>query len=124
MKVSDYEEKRKGTSYTIDTIRGLLKENSNLEIYWIVGADIMETFDKWKEPYEIVKLAKLVIFSRNGKEPCYTPENSIFLKKSKNLDLSSAQIKKLLKKDKSIEGLTPKPVIEYIKENNLYSTIK
>ncbi len=124
MKVSDYEERRKGTSYTIDTVRGLLKENPDMEIYWIMGADVIETFNKWKEPNELVKLAKLVLIPRNNKKPTEIPENSILLEDIKVSDKSSTEIKKLLREGKSIEGLTTKSVIDYIKEHNLYSEMK
>jgi len=124
MKASNYEGRRGGASYTIDTVKGLLKENPNFEIYWIVGSDIIETLNKWKEPNELVKIAKLVIAPRSGKAPSYFPENSIFLKDSRTQDFSSTEIKKLLKEGKSIEGFTTKSVIGYIKENNLYSGMK
>ena len=122
LKVSDYEGKRKGTSYTIETVRGLLKENPKFEIYWIMGDDVIESLDKWKEPDELVKLAKFVIISRNGK-PQKLPENSIFLGQRIS-NISSTEIKELIREGKSIEGMTPKNVIEYIKENNLYSAIE
>lgn len=124
MKVSDYEGNRKGASYTVDTVRGLLRENPKLQIYWVMGADVIETLDKWKEPYELVKLAKFVIFSRNGKKPSKTPENSIFLENSNTSNVSSTEIKRLLKEGKPIEGLTTSSVIKYIKENDLYSGMK
>lgn len=124
IKASDYEGRRGGNSYTIDTVKGLLSEYPDLEIYWIVGADIIETFDKWKEPEELVKIAKLVIIPRNGKLPKYIPENSILLKDSITQDFSSTEIKKLLNEGKSIEGFTTKNVIDYIRKNNLYSGMK
>ncbi len=124
MKVSDYEGKRKGISYTIDTVKNLLKENPDFEIYWIMGTDVIETFDKWERTDKLVKLAKLVIVTRNGKRPSIVPENSIVLDDLKISDESSTEIKRLLREGNSIEGLTPKPVIEYIKEHKLYSDMK
>ena len=120
IRVSDFENRRKGVSYTVDTVRGLLKEDPGMEIYWAVGSDIMESFEQWKEPYELIKLAKLVILSRNGNEPAYVPENSIYLRNSRIMNVSSTKIKKLLREGKPIDGLTPEPVIDYIRENGLY----
>lgn len=119
IKVSDFEKKRGIVSYTVDTIRDLKKELDS-EIYWAVGADIMDSFENWKEPEEIVKLSRLVIFPRNGKQPKKIPNNAIYMKDCNLPYLSSTEIRERLSRKETIKGMTPSPVIDYIRKNNLY----
>ena len=55
--VSDLELKKKGTSYTIDTIRILRQQypEDQYKLYFLMGADNITQFHKWKEPDELVK---------------------------------------------------------------------
>src|ERR1035437_5738328 len=43
IEISDVEIKRKGISYSIDTIKAI-KEETNAEIFWVVGSDILPEF--------------------------------------------------------------------------------
>lgn len=47
MEISDIEIKRKGVSYSIDTVKALKKE-TGAQIYWVVGSDIVAEFGRWK----------------------------------------------------------------------------
>ena len=51
---------------TIDLIRFLKKINNTLDIFFIMGADNLIKFHKWNKWKEIVKLAKILVFDRQG----------------------------------------------------------
>ena len=47
--ISDLEIKRGGATYTIDTLREIKNINPSLKIYFIIGADSLFQFEKWRE---------------------------------------------------------------------------
>lgn len=123
MEVSDIEIKRGGVSYSIDTIKALKKE-TEAQIYWIVGSDILPEFHRWERTEELVKEATFLVFPR---DPYDLPTNlpkGFELISSPNLlvtSFSGTSIRQRVKKGKSIKYLVPKSVERYIKENNLYA---
>lgn len=123
IKISDTELSRKGISYTIDTVREI-KEKYNHSIYWIVGADIISEFQRWKKTEELINLATFIVFPRDPFAlPIKLPKGFEEIR-SKNLittSLSSTIIRERIKKHLSITNLVPKEVEEYIKKHNLYA---
>ncbi|MBI2621614.1 MAG: nicotinate (nicotinamide) nucleotide adenylyltransferase [Candidatus Levybacteria bacterium] len=122
MEVSDIELKRKGISYSIDTIRAL-KQERGAQIFWIIGSDIVTEFDRWKKADELVKEATFLVFPR---DPYDLPTNlpvGFELISGPNLlvtSFSGTAIRERVKTGKSIKYLVPEPVERYIKENKLY----
>jgi len=121
--VSDIELKRKGLSYTVETLRELKGSYKDSEIYFLTGSDVLNEITTWKNPEEIYKLAKIVIGVRPGFDK-FEPEDH-FVKKSimvniTGMDISSTQIREKVRKGESIKYLVPSKVEGYIKEKNLY----
>ncbi len=54
VEVSDYELKRGGISYSYVTCRHFKKLYKDDELYFILGADMLQSFRFWKEPLEIL----------------------------------------------------------------------
>lgn len=65
-KATDFELKREGTTYTADTMERLNKKYPENLFYFIMGADSLFYFDKWKNPEVILQYANLLIAPRNG----------------------------------------------------------
>lgn len=63
----DVEVRAGGTSYTFLTCRAYRAKFPDAELFFLVGADMLENFFFWKEPEEILKNATLVACGR-GKE--------------------------------------------------------
>jgi nicotinate-nucleotide adenylyltransferase len=132
--VSNIEINRKGPSYTIDTLLYFRKiYPRNCKIFFIIGYDNFLQFKKWKDPDRIVKLCKLAVFQR----PDFEKKNSFFStrggsisdRKNKKhivfikapvIDISSTEIRKRIKKNKSIKYLVPDSVEKFIKKNLIY----
>ncbi len=131
--VSDVEFYIPGISYTLNTIKALLKGNrindlvdsDNVELFWICGSDILPTFDKWYEPDEILSLVNLLVARRPGQdddfevqvkrvEDLYDTKISVF--DIDGVDVSSS----CFRKEKNMEQL-PEEVRTFIKTNALYS---
>ena len=119
--VSDIELKRSGKSYTVDTLRELKKRFPDDELFFIIGSDMLESFQRWYCWEEILSLATICAASReNGFEPDwsgYTQEQKsrfVFVT-AEPLEVSSTE----LRRGEKPELIDP-AVSEYIKENGLY----
>lgn len=119
--VSDFELKNKNISYTIDTLKYFKKKYDALEL--LIGYDNIFEFAKWKDPRQIIKLAKLVVIKRSiEKKP---RENDIYFKNAVFIDtpiieISSTDIRRKIKENKPIDFLVSSEVKNYIYKNNLY----
>jgi len=121
--VSDIELKRKGWSYTVDTLRELKNRYPSSRIYFLTGSDILSELSTWKDPEQIYRLAKVVIATRPGFDEF--DRRNRFAKKSifvpiTGIDVSSSEIRRRVKKGKSIKYLVPSRVEDYIKKKKLY----
>jgi nicotinate-nucleotide adenylyltransferase len=59
-------ESRLGTRYSIDTIRALKTACPTTRFVWLMGADILHQFEKWKAWPEIVGALPIAVFARPG----------------------------------------------------------
>ena len=119
--VMDYEIRKKGVSYTIDTIKELKKTYEDLEL--IIGYDNLVVFDKWYQPDEILKLCKLIVMRRLT-DTKHLGKNKYFedaqILDTPTLEISSTDIRDRVKHNQSIDYLVPEKVKEYIYNNGLY----
>src|SRR5207248_2763991 len=53
---------RPGPSYTADLLRSCASPER--ELFFLIGADILPELHRWREPYEILRLARLVVVNR------------------------------------------------------------
>jgi nicotinate-nucleotide adenylyltransferase len=117
--VSDVEIKRKGASYTIDTLREFKKKYPRDEMYFITGSDLLNYLDAWKDLKQVIKLVKFVVATRPryalSKIPSYIKTVAI-----RAVDVSAFEIRQCVKKRTSIRYLVPDTVFDYIKKRKLY----
>ena len=66
--VCDLELRREGPSYTIDTLRALRQSLPDDELFLMMGTDMLLSFDLWREPEEIARLATLAVVRREESE--------------------------------------------------------
>ena len=117
--VSDLEIKRDGRSYTIDTIKELKALYPQDELNFIIGSDLLEYLDEWKDLDEIIKLVKFIVATRPGypleKIPVHIATIPI-----RAVDISGFEIRKAVKENKSFRYLVPLRVYDYINKERLY----
>lgn len=65
-RVSDYEMKQSGNTYTSKTFQGLCSKYPEHTFYFIMGADSLDYFDKWKDPDLIVQYATILVAPRDN----------------------------------------------------------
>ena len=91
------------SSRTIKIIEYLNNSENGKKLYLIIGSDNLLHFHKWKSWKKIVKLAKLVVFSRKGYDTKsnssivvkYLKKKNINFVKNKKINVSSSLIKKI-----------------------------
>lgn len=118
---SPIEVEREGISFTIDTLRQLSYEYENMEL--IIGYDNLEKFYTWKEPDEILKIAKLIVMKREIENRDFKRdrfyEAATFVK-TPVIDIKATRIRDRVRQNLPVDFLVPKEIKEYIIINNLY----
>lgn len=117
--VSDIEIKRGGRSYTIDTLKELKKIYSGDELYFIIGSDLINYLDDWKDLKEIIAMVKFIVATRPG----YSLQNLPDYMTTINIcavDISAFGIRQCIKENRSFRYLVTEAVRHYILKKGLY----
>jgi len=121
-KISAIELKRRGISYTIDTLKVFKQQFPEAELVLIIGADNLSQFNAWKSPRTILQLASLAVYKRKGFNPSLKDSAIDFiLLKGRMLRVSSTEIRNRIEKGLPIRALVPNPIVLYIKRHSLYT---
>ncbi|MCM8775937.1 MAG: nicotinate-nucleotide adenylyltransferase [Candidatus Omnitrophica bacterium] len=120
--VSDIEIKRSGISYTVDTLRELRKKYPEAELFFILGADSLTEISGWRETDEIKKMARLIVAPRESHRVSgkMTTDPNIQWLKMPTVPLSSSEIRERIRGSRSVLGLLPEGVEDYIQKMKLY----
>lgn len=120
--VSDLEIRRKGISYTVDTVRSFKRRYPASELFLIIGGDSLRQFWTWRSPQEILSLASLAVYSRHsdGRNPRTKSHKRIYHIAGPLLEISSTEIRNRIGKDRSIQYLVPDRVRAFITRRKLY----
>jgi len=119
----DIELRRKGPSYTIDTIMELKREFPGNDLYFIVGIDLLFDFDTWKDPERILEECNVVAMNRPGFDLAMVDKDLMLrveLVNVPSVDISSTSIRRRVKSGRSIKYLVPADVEDYILSNSIY----
>jgi nicotinate-nucleotide adenylyltransferase len=119
--VEDCELERGGASYTIDTVRGILRRyRIDGKPGLLIGDDLADGFESWKEAPRLAAMVQLIVGRRLSERkvempyPCLCVDNTL-------LPVSSSQIRQRLGRGQSIRHLVPEAVLEYILHHGLYA---
>ena len=130
----DCEVRRRGATYTVDTLRELLQLYADgTEFYFIVGSDVLGEFRRWKEPEAILKLCSLAVIDRPGapadgvaalkrRFPEAAAAGAVVSVAGPRVDFSASELRKILAAGQSARYQISDAVAQYIVENDLYRT--
>lgn len=124
LSISTIEDNLPKPNYTINTLRALQEEYPDEEFYLIIGADNWDIFDKWKDWDIIIRDFHLIVYPRPGYEYPEIDQESfptVQVVDAPQFDLSSTEIRDLIKEGEPITGYVDEKVEEYIIANNLYN---
>jgi nicotinate-nucleotide adenylyltransferase len=119
IEVCALEIEREGPSYTVDTLRELHAARPDIEITFILGADIARTLPRWHESSKLFALASFVVARRpdTESEPIGLP---IGILKMPAIEISSSSVRERVRRGLPIAELVGLPVASYIAEHCLY----
>jgi nicotinate-nucleotide adenylyltransferase len=116
----DLELRRQGPSYTVTTLRELHARHPGAELFFLTGADNLRDLPKWREPEEVVRLARLVVVSRRGEGvPAGLPYPAVAVPVTR-VDVSSTELRRRAAAGETLRYLVPEPVRAVIARLGLY----
>ena len=123
------EVEREGNTYTYETLKELKIQNSDAEYGLLMGADTLFNIETWYKPEKIFELSTLVCTVRDdydiisirkkGDELSRLGASIIYLDVPQ-YDISSTDIRNMVRDNLSIDELVPKQVADYIACKKLY----
>jgi nicotinate-nucleotide adenylyltransferase len=129
--VSGYEIEQKGTSYTYKTLQHFTAPDTRLT--FLCGTDMFLTFDSWKHPEIIFRLARIAHVRReslDAEEERQIVTMTEHYRETYGADilhldipvceLSSTEVRTLCREGKDISHLVPPSVLAYIAAHRLY----
>lgn len=123
---SDLEQDEAVPSFTVATLRRLRMLEPEAELWLILGGDSLRDLPTWREPEEIVRLARLAVYPRPGEDatsaapPAEVLGANATLLPGPRLLLASTEIRARVMAGRSIRFLVPRAVERYIEERGLY----
>ncbi len=113
--------KRGGLSYTLDSLREIVREYDLEQApFLIIGDDLVPGFPSWKEPEEIARLSIPVIAHRSSKD---FPEFPYPHRQIENIliPLSSTLVRERIQTGKAFRQLVSPGVYSIIRQRGLYA---
>jgi nicotinate-nucleotide adenylyltransferase len=131
--VSDYELKKPGANYTIETVRHFHQQlGSDVSLHWLTGADCLAELSHWYLVSDLLDECNLSVMYRAGcDKPDFTKFQALWgaerIKKLQNnivktplVDISSTNIRRLLSSSLDVNSMLHPAVLDYINKNGLY----
>ena len=115
---SDLELRRGGVSYTVDTLREI-RRRTGARLFWILGADALRLLPQWKEIDEVRRLTSFIALARPGHRMAPKLPKTIIVDMPL-LQISSTDLRRRIRRQRSIRYLVPDAVERYILRNGLY----
>jgi len=117
--LSDLEIKRKGTSYTIDTVKALQQERPDAAWTFLVGSDCLQTIQTWKSVEELFQRCAFAVATRPHFPLEKIPKGFKTIQTTQ-VNISSEEIRRKVSQGESVADQVPRAVVEYIQEHQLY----
>jgi nicotinate-nucleotide adenylyltransferase len=119
--VDDQEIRRRGVSYTIETVRHYAAKFPGSKLHYLVGADNVSRLNQWREAEELAKLVEFAVVPRPGQTlPQFPKPFRGKALKGFPLEISSSEIRARVKAGLPIGSLVPPFVAAAICDAGVY----
>jgi nicotinate-nucleotide adenylyltransferase len=117
--VSNFEIRKGGRSYSVDTVRHFRDILPEAKLYFIVGGDAVKELDTWKDITEIKTMCSFISVNRPGypRDEARLEYHAVTMN---GIEMSSTEIRKRILQGKTVQYLVPDSVLRYIKRHRLY----
>jgi nicotinate-nucleotide adenylyltransferase len=128
--ISLIEARKRGNTYTCETLEDLKRENPDTEYYFIMGADSLFQIEKWYNPEKIFELSQIIctvrdefdidLIKQKGGELSKLGAKITYLDIPK-IEISSTEIRAMVKKGLPVSQFVGGAVADYIIQEHLYN---
>jgi len=121
--VSDYELRKGGVSYTIDSARHFKNQFPHEQLFWIIGGDQLPQLHKWKDIAELAKLVDFILLERPGHPAQLHAEiPGLRLRRCDGhlVEISSTELRARARAGRPLDYLVPHKAVVLIREKGLY----
>jgi nicotinate-nucleotide adenylyltransferase len=98
----------------------MLRDGPWVDPVFLIGADEYLDFPSWKEPDEVLRLARLGVATRPGFELPPGPRDRVLFFEIAPVPVSSRELRGMIERGEPIDGLVPPAVAEAIAGGGLY----
>jgi len=127
--VSTLEVEREGPSYTYETLGLLAAERGEPDLVFVMGADAAVGFESWREPGQVVELARLAVARRAGISDADVAavmrsvgaEGRATMLEMPQFGVSSSAVRERAAAERPLRYLVPEAVARFIEEKAIYS---
>ena len=124
--------RRKGKSYTYDTVVSLKDEYPDAQMYLLVGGDSFQNFEKWYRFEDLLQMVTLTAFAREGeKDLKKTAERyqllygaDLLLLPDTITGVSSTEIREKIADGQPVSRLLSPEIRQFLEENQLYRDLE
>ena len=110
-----------GPSYTADTLRALLAEDPDRDLFVILGADAAAGLLTWERSDEVRDLATIVVVERPGlRTPCPRPGWRWSGSRCRSVEVSSTDLRARVVDGRPLDYLVTREVVDWIEAHGLY----
>ncbi len=121
LEVCTIELDRGGESYSADTLETLKEAQPGAELFLVVGSDTAMSLDTWKRSDDVRALATTVVVDRGGRQggrpPAGWPHRVVDVP---SLEISSSDLRARFADGRPVEALTPRLVVQAVRQKGLY----
>lgn len=132
MEASPYELESESISYTYLTMRAMSERfGDDIRLFFITGTDTFLKIEMWKNSYELLTKYSYIIGARPGYRETELQDRIMTLKErygtevltidNTQHDISSTEIRDILRSGGTLEGLVPERVERYIRKHGIYT---
>jgi nicotinate-nucleotide adenylyltransferase len=125
--VSDFELRRGGVSFTIDSARHFKSLYPNDQLFWVIGGDQLPQLHLWKEIGELAKIVEFIFLERPGYPVKAAPDiPGLRLHRCDGhlLAISSTELRERTRRSLSLDYFVPHKAIVYIRSQGLYRDLR
>lgn len=117
-RIEDFEIETGGVSYTYNTIRQLVEQESDKEFYFIIGGDSVNQLNSWHRIHELADLIQFVGIGRPGYDSA--TDFPVMMIDSPEMHLSSTMLRERVAANRPLTFFVPEKVEAYIRKEGLY----
>ncbi len=129
--ISDVDVRRPGPHYSADTVKVIQEEYPQAQLFFVMGGDNLRALPSWTRAKDLYEACRLAVMKRSDEDIAPDMHEAVLPGLKDKVDivdapllgiwLSSTHVIERIRAGKSVRYLAPDPVVEYIREHEVYN---